>query len=47
MWTYEVTFINRAGETVTKTATARNENEAVQLVGAFNLVIISVINLDL
>lgn len=47
MWTYEVTFINRSGETITKTTTARNENEAVQLVGAFNLVILSVVNLDL
>ena len=44
---YQVTFINKSGNRVTRTVEARNEFEAVQLANAFNCVVISVINLNL
>ena len=43
---YQVTF-NKNGNIVVKTVEARNEFEAVQLAGAFNCVVISVVNLNL
>ena len=43
---YQVTFIKN-GSIVVKTAEARNEFEAVQLAGAFNCVVIGVVNLNL
>ena len=45
-YTYQVTFIND-GEFVVKKVDARHGFEAVQLAGAFNNVVISVINLDI
>lgn len=48
MYTYEVTFIsNKTGKTIVRKVDARNEFEATQVAGAFNCVIVSVINLDL
>jgi len=47
MYRYKVTFINDSGEQISRTVDARNEFEATQLAGAFNNVVISVINLDL
>ena len=44
---YQVTFINKSGNSVTRTIEARNEFEAVQLAGAFNCQVISVVNLNL
>lgn len=44
---YEVTFIDKSGNQITKTVDARHEYEAVQLAKAFNCVILSVVNLDL
>ena len=44
---YQVTFINKSGNSVVKTVEARNEFEAVQLAGAFNCQLISVVNLNL
>lgn len=44
---YQVTFINKSGNRVVKTVEARHEFEAIQLSGAFNRVVISVINLNL
>ncbi len=44
---YQVTFINKNGNHVTRTIEARNEFEAVQLTGAFNCVVISVVNLNI
>jgi len=43
---YQVTFIDNDGEYVVKKVDARHGFEAVQLAGAFNNVVISVINLD-
>ena len=42
---YQVTFIDNDGEYVVKKVDARHCFEAVQLAGAFNNVVISVINL--
>ena len=47
MYNYQVTFINKDGEQVTKKVLARHEFEAKQLAGAFNCVVISIVNLDL
>ena len=44
---YQVTFINGNGNRVTRTVEARHEFEAVQLAGAFNCQVISVVNLNL
>ena len=44
---YQVTFINKSGNRVARTVEARNEFEAAQLAGAFNCVVISVVNLNL
>ena len=43
---YDVTFINKNGVTVTKTVEARHEFEAIQIAGAFNLTVLSVVCLD-
>jgi type II secretory pathway component PulF len=45
--TYQVKYINKDGERITREVDARNEFEAVQLAGAFGLTVLSVINLDL
>ena len=44
---YQVTFINKSGNRVTRTVEARNEFEAIQLTNAFNCQLISVVNLNL
>lgn len=46
-YAYKVTFIAANGEHKTVEVEARHEFEAIQLAGAFNKVIVSVINLDL
>ena len=47
MNTFQVTFINQDGKQVAKTVEARHEFDAVQKAGAFNFIVLSVINLDL
>ncbi len=47
MYKYQVTFIDDNGKQVSRTVDARHEFEAVQLAGAFNKVVISIVNLDL
>ncbi len=44
---YRVTFIDDDGATVIREIEARNEFEAKQLAGAFNKVVLSVVNCDL
>lgn len=44
---YQVTFVSKSGNRVTRTVEARNEFEAVQLAGAFNCQLIGVVNLNL
>jgi uncharacterized protein YbcC (UPF0753/DUF2309 family) len=44
---YQVIFIDKDGERITREVDARHEFEAIQLAGAFGLTVLSVINLDL
>ena len=46
-YNFKVTYKTKSGFTKTKTVLARHENEAIQLAGAFNRVVLSVVNLDL
>lgn len=47
LYRYEVSYRTKDGQDHVKTVEARNEHEAVQLAGAFNEYVFSVINLDL
>lgn len=46
MHRYRITCIDKNGNTVTKTVTARNTFEATQLAGAFNCQVLSFEDLD-
>ncbi|MBW1678345.1 MAG: hypothetical protein JRJ79_17570 [Deltaproteobacteria bacterium] len=46
-YTYVVTFIDQDGHEVVREVIARNPFEALQLAGAFNRVILSLVNLDI
>ena len=47
IYLYSVTFINSHGDQITREVEAHNEFEAKQIAGAFNFVVLSIVNLDL
>ncbi|MBW1678370.1 MAG: hypothetical protein JRJ79_17705 [Deltaproteobacteria bacterium] len=46
IYTYVVTFIDHDGREIIREVMARHEFEAIQLAGAFNRQILSIVNLD-